>query len=144
MPPVLILVDKHTLVCVPPDRAKECVKHFGCYTSQLYALADWLAECGIETVAMESTGVYGIPLLQILETRGFEVKLVNAHHVKTLPGGKSDVWDCQWLQQLHSYGLLSSSFRPEDQVCVLLPLHPATGQPNQECLHSCERGCRKH
>lgn len=67
---------------------------------------------------MESTGVYWIPLFQILETRGFEVKLVNAHHVKTLPGRKSDVLDCQWLQQLHSYGLLAGSFRPTDQVCV--------------------------
>jgi transposase len=68
---------------------------------------------------MESTGVYWIPLFQILETRGFEVKLVNAHHVKTLPGRKTDVLDCQWLQQLHSYGLLSGSFRPEDETCVL-------------------------
>lgn len=106
-------------VCVPADRAPENVRRFGCYTSDLYALADWLAHCGIKTVAMESTGVYWIPLFQILETRGFEVKLVNAHHVKTLPGRKTDVLDCQWLQQLHSYGLLSGSFRPEDQVCVL-------------------------
>jgi transposase len=68
---------------------------------------------------MESTGVYWIPLFQILETRGFEVKLVNAHHVKTLPGRKTDVLDCQWLQQLHSYGLLSGSFRPEDEICIL-------------------------
>ncbi len=68
---------------------------------------------------MESTGVYWIALFQILETRGFEVKLVNAHHVKTLPGRKTDILDCQWLQQLHSYGLLSGSFRPEDQICVL-------------------------
>nr|WP_317111291.1 IS110 family transposase [Chroococcidiopsis sp. SAG 2025] len=78
-----------------------------------------LAECQVETVAMESTGVYWIALFQILETRGFEVKLVNAHHVKTLPGRKTDILDCQWLQQLHSYGLLSGSFRPEDQICVL-------------------------
>ncbi|HCF29617.1 MAG TPA: IS110 family transposase [Cyanobacteria bacterium UBA11049] len=106
-------------VSVPKDRACECVRRFGCYTADLYALADWLAECGVETVAMESTGVYWIALFQILETRGFEVKLVNAHHVKTLPGRKSDVLDCQWLQQLHSYGLLSGSFRPEDQICVL-------------------------
>lgn len=106
-------------VSVPKDRASECVRRFGCYTAELYALADWLAECGVETVAMESTGVYWIALFQILETRGFEVKLVNAHHVKTLPGRKSDVLDCQWLQQLHSYGLLSGSFRPEDQICVL-------------------------
>jgi transposase len=68
---------------------------------------------------MESTGVYWIALFQILETRGFEVNLVNTHHVKTLPGRKSDVLDCQWLQQLHSYGLLSASFRPQDQVCFL-------------------------
>lgn len=106
-------------VSVPEDRASKCVKRFGCYTADLYALADWLAECGVETVAMESTGVYWIALFQILETRGFEVKLVNAHHVKTLPGRKTDVLDCQWLQQLHSYGLLSGSFRPEDQICVL-------------------------
>ncbi|MEJ6486850.1 IS110 family transposase [Nostoc punctiforme UO1] len=106
-------------VSVPKDRASESVRRFGCYTGDLYALADWLAECRVETVAMESTGVYWIALFQILETRGFEVKLVNAHHVKTLPGRKTDILDCQWLQQLHSYGLLSGSFRPEDQICVL-------------------------
>ncbi len=106
-------------VCVPGDRVTDNVRSFGCFTADLYALASWLEQCGIQTVAMESTGVYWIPLFQILETRGFEVKLVNAHHVKTLPGRKSDVLDCQWLQQLHSYGLLSASFRPEDQICVL-------------------------
>jgi transposase len=106
-------------VCVPSGRANECVRRFGCYTADLYAIADWLTESGVETVAMESTGVYWIPLFQILETRGFEVKLVNAHHVKTLPGRKTDVLDCQWLQQLHSYGLLSGSFRPEDEICIL-------------------------
>jgi transposase len=68
---------------------------------------------------MESTGVYWIPIYQILETRGFSVKLVNAHSIKTVPGRKSDVLDCQWIQQLHTYGLLSGSFRPEDQICVL-------------------------
>ena len=104
---------------VPKDRASESVRRFGCYTADLYALADWLAECGVKTIAMESTGVYWIALFQILETRGFEVKLVNAHHVKTLPGRKTDILDCQWLQQLHSYGLLSGSFRPENQICVL-------------------------
>lgn len=106
-------------VCVPSGREAKCVRRFGCYTADLYGIADWLAECGVETVAMESTGIYWIPLFQILETRGFEVKLVNAHHVKTLPGRKTDVLDCQWLQQLHSYGLLSGSFRPEDDICVL-------------------------
>lgn len=106
-------------VSVPPNRASESVRSFGCFTADLYALTAWLKQCQIETVAMESTGVYWIPLFQILETQGFEVNLVNAHHVKTVPGRKSDVLDCQWLQQLHSYGLLSGSFRPEDQICVL-------------------------
>jgi transposase len=110
--------DRHW-VSVPTGRSSECVRSFGCFTADLYALADWLAHCGIETVAMEATGVYWIPVFQILETRGFEVKLVNAHHVKTVPGRKSDVLDCQWLQQLHTYGLLAGSFRPDDQVCVL-------------------------
>ncbi len=119
MQQVLISVQNFTLVSVPKDRASESVRRFGCYTADLYALADWLALCGVKTVAMESTGVYWIALFQILETRGFEVKLVNAHHVKTLPGRKTDILDCQWLQQLHSYGLLSGSFRPEDQICVL-------------------------
>ncbi len=106
-------------VCVPANRTPENVRSFGCLTADLYVLADWLQTCDIETVAMESTSVYWIPLFQILETRGFEVKLVNAHHVKTLPGRKTDVLDCQWLQQLHSYGLLAGSFRPADAVCVL-------------------------
>ena len=106
-------------VSVPADRDSQSVRRFGCFTPDLKALADWLQQCGIETVAMESTGVYWIPLFQILETRGFEVKLVNAHSVKTVPGRKSDVLDCQWLQQLHTYGLLSGSFRPENQICVL-------------------------
>jgi transposase len=82
-------------------------------------MADWLKQCKIETVAMESTGVYGIPVFQVWESRGFDVKLVNAHYVKTVPGRKTDVLDCQWLQQLHPYGLLSGSFRPEDQICIL-------------------------
>lgn len=106
-------------VSVPQSRDSQLIRRFGCFTSDLYALANWLKECQVKTVAMESTGVYWIPLFQILETQGLEVKLVNAHHVKTVPGRKSDVLDCQWLQQLHSYGLLSGSFRPDDQICIL-------------------------
>jgi transposase len=106
-------------VAVPEERDEHPVRRFGCFTADLYALADWLKRCGVETVAMESTGIYWIPLYQILEDRGFEVKLVNARHVKNVPGRKSDVQDCRWLQRLHSYGLLSGSFRPEAQVCVL-------------------------
>src|SRR5881296_2438257 len=82
-------------------------------------MAEWLSACAVDTVAMESTGVYWIPLFELLESRGFTVLLVNARHVKNVSGRKSDVSDCQWLQQLHSYGLLAGSFRPEAQVCVL-------------------------
>ena len=106
-------------VSVSPDRDEHNVREFKCYTPDLYALADWLTQCEVETVVMESTGVYWIPVFQILETRGFKVSLVNSHHVKTVPGRKSDVLDCQWLQQLHSYGLLAGSFRPQDEICVL-------------------------
>jgi transposase len=106
-------------VSVPEGRDSECIRRFGCFTADLYAMAGWLKTCGIETVTMEATGVYWIPVFQILETQGFEVKLVNARHVKTVPGCKSDVLDCQWLRQLHSYDLLAGSFRPDDQVCVL-------------------------
>jgi transposase len=110
------------LVAIPEDRAEEHIRKFGPFTSDLQRLADWLIEQHIETVVMESTGVYWIPVFQILEQRGLEVKLVNAAHVKNLPGRKSDVSDCQWLQQLHTFGLLSGSFRPKDQVCVLRSL----------------------
>jgi transposase len=106
-------------VCVPEGRSTPRIQTFKCFTEDLHRLANWLKSCGIKTVAMESTGVYWIPLFQILETRGFEVKLVNAKHVKNVPGRKSDVKDCQWLQQLHSYGLLQGSFRPDDPTCML-------------------------
>lgn len=106
-------------VAVPVDRDPEPVRRFEAFTGDLVALAEWLRRCGVETVAMEATGVYWIPLFQILETRGFEVKLVNAKHVRHVPGRKSDQRDCQWLQELHSYGLLAASFRPENEICVL-------------------------
>ena len=105
--------------CVPADRAAEPVRKFGTYTPDLYALADWLTACGIETVAMESTGVYWIPVYEILEARGFQVYLVNARHLKHVPGRKSDVQDCQWIQRLPSFGLLTNSFRPEAEMCAL-------------------------
>ncbi len=109
----------HHYVAVPPDREAQPVRRFGAFTEDLHALAKWLRQCGVTTVAMESTGVYWIPLYQILESYGFTVKLVNARHVKHVPGRKSDVQDCQWLQQLESFGLLTASFRPEDRICVL-------------------------
>jgi len=99
-------------VAVPGDRDHEPVRMFGSFTQDLNQLADWLQQCHIRTVAMESTGVYWIPLMQILETRGLEVYLVNAKHAKNVPGRRTDVSDCQWLQYLHSVGLLRASFRP--------------------------------
>lgn len=106
-------------VCVPEGRDEECVRKFDCFTADLYHLAQWLKKCRVKTIVMESTGVYWIPLFQILEKEGFNVKLVNARFVKNVPGRKSDVQDCQWLQQLHSYGLLQGSFRPEQHICIL-------------------------
>jgi transposase len=109
-------------VAVPPDRAAQNVRSFPTFTQDLYRLAQWLKDCGVETVAMESTGVYWIPLFQILEDAGFEVFLVNARHVRSVPGRKSDVCDCQWLQFLHSVGLLKASFRPAQDVCAIRSL----------------------
>lgn len=105
--------------CVPPGRTEQNVRKFGTFTCDLEALADWFQECGIKSVAMEATGVYWIPAFQILERRGFEVVLVNARQTKNVAGRKSDVQDCQWIQRLHTYGLLRASFRPEDIYCVL-------------------------
>jgi transposase len=109
-------------VAVPPDRDDEPVREFASFTADLHRLADWLDACGVDTVAMESTGVYWIPLYELLESRGFTVFLVNARHVKNVSGRKSDVLDCQWLQQLMSFGLLRGAFRPAEQVCVLRSL----------------------
>jgi transposase len=109
-------------VAVPPDRDDQPVREFPSFTVDLNAIADWLQACGVDTVAMESTGVYWIPLFELLESRGFTVFLVNARHVKNVSGRKSDVLDCQWLQQLMTPGLLSAAFRPTEQVCVLRAL----------------------
>lgn len=108
-------------VAVPPGRDPEGqdVRHFKAFTADLHHLAKWLKRCGITTVAMESTSVYWIPLFELLEAQGFCVFLVNPHSVKSAPGRKTDVVDCQWLQQLHSYGLLRGAFRPEEKICVL-------------------------
>ena len=109
-------------VAVPADRDPEPVRMFGTFTQDLNELADWLQQCRVRTVAMESTGVYWIPLMQILETRGLEVYLVNAKHVKNVPGRRTDVSDCQWLQYLHSVGLLRASFRPAQDICAIRSL----------------------
>ena len=114
-------------VAVPADRDDEPVREFKSFTVDVHKLADWLEACGVDTVAMESTGVYWIPVYEILERRGLTVLLVNARHVKNVAGRKSDVLDCQWLQQLHSYGLLRGAFRPADQICVLRALNRQRG-----------------
>jgi hypothetical protein len=113
---------RHIQVAVDPDRDLRPVREFQRFTQDLYALADWLEACGVRTVAMESTGVFWIPLFQILEARGLEVCLVNAHHVKHVPGRKTDITDCQWLKHLHACGLLTASFRPTQGICGLRSL----------------------
>lgn len=106
-------------VAVPPDRDDTPVRSFATFTGDLHRLADWLTACQVTHVAMEATGVYWIPVFEILETRGFQVILVNARHVKNLPGRKSDVSDCEWLRDLHILGLLRGSFRPADGIVAL-------------------------
>jgi transposase len=110
------------VVAVPPERDDESVRTFRSFTGDLHVLADWLKQVGVTTVAMESTGVYWIPVFEILEARGFEVLLVNARDVKNVPGRKTDVNDAQWLQQLHEHGLLRGSFRPHERVVRLRAL----------------------
>lgn len=112
-------------VCVPEDavaKGTSPVREFGAYTKDLDELVEWVLKCGVKTVVMESTSVFWIPLFQKLETAGLEAFLVNARHVRTVPGRKSDCKDCQWLQRLHSYGLLNGSFRPSDDICCLRSL----------------------
>ena len=107
------------VAAVGPDRDPDPVRSFGTFTGDLHRLADWFKQCGVSTVAMESTGVYWIPVFEILEQLGFTVVLVNARDAKHVPGRKTDVTDAQWLQRLHEYGLLRASFRPERRIAAL-------------------------
>lgn len=107
------------VAAVGPGRAPEPVRSFGTFTADLHRLADWFAQCGVRTVAMESTGVFWIPAYELLEQRGFEVVLVNPRDAKHVPGRKTDVSDAQWLQRLHEYGLLRGSFRPQGELASL-------------------------
>lgn len=109
---------KEHFVAVPEERAVQSVRRFGVYTPCLHQMADWLEQCGVTTVAMESTGVYWIPVFEVLEDRGFEVYLVDGRQTKNVSGRKSDVQDCQWIQRLHSYGLLSAAFRPSRDIAA--------------------------
>jgi transposase len=114
--------DDEMYVAVPEGRDEVSVRVFRTFTADLYALAEWLEGCAVDTVAMESTGVYWIPLYEILEGRGFEVYVVNARHVKNVPGRSTDILACQWIQQLHTYGLLQASFRPAEEIRALRSL----------------------
>lgn len=109
-------------VAAPPDRDPEPVRVFDTFTEDLHRLADWLVECGVTTVALESTGVYWIPLYDILEARGLKPCLVNARHMKNVPGRRTDWHECQWLQFLHSVGLLRGAYRPESEICAVRTL----------------------
>ncbi len=109
-------------LCVPEDCAGPRIRSFGTFTEDLEEIAAWLKECRVDSVAMESTGLYWLPLHQVLNRHGIAVVLVNARHVKHVPGRKSDVLDCEWIQYLHSVGLLRGSFRPEDEICVVRSL----------------------
>lgn len=129
-------------VAVGEDRDDVTVRCFGTFTADLHALADWLERCGIDTVAMESTGVYWIPVFELLVERGFEVKLVEPGRLKNVPGRKTDVLDCQWIQQLHTYGLLQGPSDPTmtsaccARTCV-------NGQRWSSTLDSTCNTCRK-
>lgn len=101
-------------VAVNPDKADQSVRSFGCFTEDLHAIADWLKVSGVDTVAMEATGIYWVSLYLVLEEAGFEVVLVTAKHVKNVRGKKTDVSDADWIRQLHSCGLLSASFQPDE------------------------------
>lgn len=106
-------------VAVPADRCENPVREFSCHTQDLQGLADWLIECGVDTVALEATGVYWIALYELLEHRGLKVCLTDARRARNVSGRKSDVIDCQWLQQLMTYGLLNAAFRPAEQICAM-------------------------
>jgi transposase len=123
-------------VCVPQDAVPEgewAVRSFGGFSGELDKLVEWLQSCGVKTAAMESTGVFWIPLAQKLEDAGIEVVLVNARHLRQVPGRKTDVKDCQWLQQLHSYGLLRGSFRPGPDICYVRSLMRHRQNLTQSC-----------
>jgi transposase len=105
-------------VAINPERDPEPVRCFGCFTADLREMAVWLVEKGVRSVALQSTGVYWMPVLEVLEQHGLEVYLVNARHTKNVPGRKSDVQECQWLLKLHAFGLLNNSFQPSDEIRI--------------------------
>ena len=134
-------------VSVPEDRDEQSVRPFGAFTEDLYALSDWLAACAIRTVAIEATGVYWIPLVEVLEARGFEVRLVDSRSIGRR-NKKTDVLDCQWIRQLHSYGLLDGAFRPEADMLVASRIQEAARNADPLCVgphspHAEGAGCHE-
>lgn len=123
----------------PPGGHEKTVAKFGTYTADLQSLVSWLKERGVKTVAMESTGVYWIPVYDTLERAGIEVFLVNAHHVKSVTGRKSDLLDCQWIQKLHSCGLLKGSFRPDEKTVAVRSLFRHRAELVREAASSVQR-----
>ena len=134
---------KEHLVAVPCDRDPQPVRTFQAFTPELHELAGWLKRCGIKSVALESTGIYWLSLYEVLEQCGFEVRVVNARHVKHVPGRtKTDVQDCQWIQKLHSFGLLNGSFRPDHQIRKLrtyMRLHDNLVVSHTEAVHHMQK-----
>lgn len=125
--------DAEIYAAVPESAADPAVRVFRTFTTDLQALADWFTTCHVDTVAMESTGVYWIPIYELLEERGFQVYLVNARQLKNVSGKKTDILDCQWIQQLHTYGLLQPSFRPPEEICALRALIRHRGNLLRSC-----------
>lgn len=126
-------------VAVSPDRDPEPVRRFGCFTADLREMGRWLVEKGVRSVAMQSTGVYWMPVFEILEQHGLEVYLVNAQHTKNVPGRKSDVQECQWLLKLHAFGMLNNSFQPTDEIRIARTLWRQRGNLVAEASSAIQR-----
>lgn len=126
-------------VAISPDRDPEPVRPFGCFTADLREMARWLVEKGVRSVAMQSTGVYWMPVFEVLEQHGLEVYLVNARHTKNVPGRKTDVQECQWLLKLHAFGLLNNSFQPTDEIRIARTLWRQRGNLVAEASSAIQR-----
>jgi transposase len=126
-------------VAIGPERDEEPVRCFGTFTADLHQMASWLVEKGVRSVALQSTGVYWMPVLEILEQHDLEVYLVNAQHTKNVPGRKSDVEECQWLLKLHAFGLLNNSYQPTDEIRIARTLWRHRGNLVAEAAHAIQR-----
>lgn len=126
-------------VAISPDRDEHPIRCFDCFTADLQELADWLIAKGVRSVALQSTGVYWIPVFEVLQQRGLEVYLVNARHTKNLPGRKSDIEECQWLLKLHTFGLLNNSFQPTDEIRITRTLWRQRGGLAEQARSTIQR-----